>query len=139
MADAVRIRSITERVIGAAIEVHRALGPGLLESAYEVCLAHELALRSIAFERQRPQLVTYKGVSIDASYRIDFVIEGLVLVELKAVSDLLPIHEAQVLTYLRLSGIDVGLLMNFHARLLRNSIRRFARAGASLPHLASDD
>ena len=139
MRDARSLRRLSEGVIGAAIEVHRALGPGLLESAYEACLAHELTLRSIRFERQRILPIAYKGVELDAAYRIDFVVEGALLVELKAVSDILAIHEAQVLTYLELSGLDVGLLMNFHARLLRNGVRRFARKGAALPWLPTSD
>ena len=138
-SDPVSLRTITKAVIGSAIEVHRTLGPGLLESAYEACLAHELGLRGLSFERQTALPIRYKELSVDAAFRIDFIVEGLVLIELKAVSDLLPIHEAQVLTYLRLSRIDVGLLMNFHARLLTSGIRRFARTGASLPHLRSRD
>ncbi|NOT02089.1 MAG: GxxExxY protein [Phycisphaerales bacterium] len=115
---------ITEQVIGAAIEVHRALGPGLLESAYEECLAYEFGVRRIAFDRQRALDVTYKEVHLDCGYRVDFLIERAVVVELKAVELLLPIHEAQLLTYLKLGGWNVGLLINFNVPVLRNGIKR---------------
>jgi GxxExxY protein len=128
------LRRVTEAIVGAAIEVHRTLGPGLLEGAYEACLAHELALRGHSIERQRILPVTYKGVTVDHALRIDLIVDDAVIVELKAVSEVMPAHEAQLLTYLRLSGYDVGLLLNFHARLLRNGIRRMARAGANLPY-----
>lgn len=120
------INRLTEQVIGAAIEVHRLLGPGLLESAYEECLAHELSLRKLAFERQKPLPVQYKGVRLDCGYRLDLVVEDRLVLELKAVEHLLPIHHAQVLTYLRLSGIKYGLLMNFHVPVLIEGLRRFA-------------
>ncbi len=115
---------ITERVIGAAIEVHRALGPGLLESAYEECLAHELALGGVTFDRQRPLPVEYKGVMLDCEYRLDLLVENTVVVEIKAVSEIEPVHEAQLLTYLRLGGWRVGLLINFNVPVLKNGIRR---------------
>jgi GxxExxY protein len=115
---------ITERVIGAAIEVHRALGPGLLESAYEECLAHELTLRAVTFERQRALPVQYKGVALDCGYRLDLLVENAVVVEIKAVSEIEPVHEAQLLTYLRLGGWQVGLLINFNVPVLKNGIRR---------------
>ena len=115
---------ITETIIGAAIEVHKALGPGLLESAYEECLAHELKLRGIAFDRQRALPVMYKGVHLDCGYRLDFLVEQSVVVELKAVEGLLPIHEAQMLTYLKLGGWSVGLLINFNVPALRRGIKR---------------
>jgi GxxExxY protein len=101
-------------VIGCAIKVHKALGPGLLESAYEACLAYELAKAGVPFARQVPLLVRYDGVEIDCAYRLDLVIDGTLIVELKAVNQLLPIHEAQILSYLRLSGMKVGILLNFH-------------------------
>jgi GxxExxY protein len=112
------------RVIGACIEVHRALGPGLLESAYEQCLAHELGLRQLHFQRQQLLPVVYKGRRLDAGYRLDFVVEGHLIVELKAVENLLPIHEAQLITYLRLTGISAGLLVNFHAESIQRGLRR---------------
>ncbi|MFQ5662590.1 MAG: GxxExxY protein [Terriglobia bacterium] len=117
---------LTHTIIGAAIEVHKVLGPGLLESAYEECLAGELSLREIRYERQKPLPVVYKDVKLDCGYRLDFLVEGRVVVELKAVEALAPIHDAIVLTYLRLSGCKVGLLINFHVAVLKNGIRRFA-------------
>lgn len=119
-----RENEITKEVIGAAIEVHRALGPGLLESAYEECLCRELALRSISFERQKPLPVGYKGVQLDCGYRLDLLVGGLVVVEIKAVDALAPIHEAQLLTYLRLGGWSVGLLINFNVPVVRDGIKR---------------
>ena len=116
---------LSEKVIGAAIEVHRVLGPGLLESAYEKCLCHELVERRLAFERQVPVPVSYKGIAIECGYRADLVVERALLVELKAVAKILPIHHAQVLTYLRLSGIRTGLLMNFNTKVLKDGIKRF--------------
>jgi GxxExxY protein len=115
---------LTETAIGAAIEVHRVLGPGLLESAYEQCLCHELRLRKVRFELQVPLPITYKGILLDCGYRMDLVVEDRVLIELKTVEKLLPVHEAQLLTYLRLSGLRVGLLINFNSPVLRNSIKR---------------
>lgn len=118
------LQGLTQQIIGAAIEVHRALGPGLLESAYEACLCRELALRDITFERQVDLPVLYKGVLLDCGYRIDVVVEDAVILELKAVERLQPIHEAQLLTYMRLSGKEVGLLMNFHAVMMKSGIVR---------------
>jgi GxxExxY protein len=115
---------LTEKIIGAAIEVHRVLGPGLLESAYEECLCHELHLGGIAFTRQRPLPVNYKGVHLDCGYKLDVVVEGQVVLQLKTVDRLLPIHEAQILTYLRLAGIHTGLLLNFNVPALRQGIKR---------------
>ncbi len=119
-----RFWGLSELVIGACIEVHRALGPGLLESAYERCLAHELSLLGVDFERQRPIPVRYKGIELDYGYRLDFVVRGEIILEIKAVERLLPVHQAQLLTYLRLTGIPVGLLINFNAEVLKRSIRR---------------
>lgn len=119
-----REQDLTEQIIGAGIEVHRALGPGLLESAYQACLAHELSLRGLAFEREKPLPVVYKGVRLDCGYRLDFLVEARVIVEIKAVETLTTLHEAQLLTYLRLSGCRVGLLMNFHVAVLRDGIKR---------------
>jgi len=115
---------ITERIIAAAIDVHRALGPGLLESAYQACLARELELSGIPFEREKPLLVRYRGIEVDCGYRLDFIVEGKVIVELKTVDSLEGIHEAQLLTYLKLTGCKVGLLINFNVPLLRNGIVR---------------
>ena len=115
---------ITEAVIGAAIAVHRELGPGLLESAYEACLACELAERGLHIERQKGLPVVYRGVEPDCGYRVDLLVEDQAVVELKAVDRLDPIHEAQMLSYLKLSGCKVGLLINFNVRVLKNGIRR---------------
>jgi len=115
---------ITEGVLGAAIEVHGVLGPGLLESAYEECLAHEFHLRSIGCQRQVPLPLSYKGIMLDCGYCMDFVVESVVVVELKCVAKILPIHEAQLLTYLRLSYKSVGLLLNFNVPILREGIVR---------------
>ena len=111
-------------IIGGAIEVHRGLGPGLLESAYEECLCYELSKRGIAFERQVSVPVRYKEVKLDAGFRIDVWVERKVVVEVKAVEKLLPIHEAQVLTYLKLSDCRLGLLLNFNVEVLRDGIKR---------------
>lgn len=119
-----RFEDGTEQVIGALIEVHRCLGPGLLESAYEACVCAELSERGIRFERQRPIGITYKRTHVDCGYRLDLVVGDRILVELKAVERLLPIHEAQVVTYLRLAKLDVGLLVNFNTTVLRSSLRR---------------
>jgi GxxExxY protein len=110
--------------IGAAIEVHRQLGPGMLESAYEACLAYELAERSLTFERQKALGVNYKGVLVDCGFRIDLLVNNLVIVEVKAVDRFAPIHEAQVITYLKLTGCKLGLLLNFNELRLRDGIKR---------------
>jgi GxxExxY protein len=115
---------VSHLIIGAAIEVHRALGPGLLESSYEECLAHELSLRGVAFRRQVALPLAYKGIRLDAGYRIDLLVEEKVVVELKVVEHILPVHEAQLLTYLRLTRIWLGLLLNFHSVILQRGIRR---------------
>ncbi len=116
---------LTHEIIGAAIEVHRTLGPGLLESAYSECLARELSLRGIPFEREKPLPVVYKEIKLDCGYRIDFLVDGRVVVELKAIEALAPIHDAIVLTYLRLSGCKIGLLINFHVEVLKDGVKRF--------------
>jgi GxxExxY protein len=116
--------SLTESVIGLAIEVHRALGPGLLESAYQECLCYELKAKGMAFGRQVALPVVYKSVKLDCGYRMDLVVEDRLVVELKTVEKILPIHEAQLLTYLRLSGIRTGLLLNFNTAVLKNGIKR---------------
>ncbi len=120
------INQLTGEVIGAAIEVHKTLGPGLLESVYEECLCHELKLREVKFERQKELLVSYKGIKLDCVYRIDILIENQVIVELKSMDNFQPIHEAQLLTYLKLSGIKYGLLINFNVPLLKDGIKRIA-------------
>jgi len=117
-------KALTEQIIGAAIEVHRHLGPGLLESAYEECLCHELHLRGLKFERQRPLPLEYKGIKLDCGYRMDIVVEEKVILELKVVDTIAPIHEAQLLTYLRLSKCKVGLLINFNVPVLKDGIKR---------------
>ena len=117
---------LTGEIIGAAIEVHKALGPGLLESAYESCLARELEIRGLRVERQSEIKLEYKGVVLDCVYRMDLVVGGTVLVEIKAIEKLLPIHDAQVLTYLRLTGIRRALLLNFNTPYLRNGIKRLS-------------
>ncbi|WP_316975651.1 GxxExxY protein [Shumkonia mesophila] len=116
---------LTEKIIGAAIEVHRHLGPGLLESAYQECLCQELARGGLTVKRQVVLPIAYKGVQVEPGFRVDMIVEDNVLLELKAVERILPIHEAQVLTYLKLSGIRTGLLMNFNAMPLKNGIKRF--------------
>ena len=118
------INNITEAIIGAAMAVHRELGPGLLESTYEACLVYEVAKRGLAVERQKELPVKYRGVKLDCGYRIDLLVEKKVIVELKAVEKLEPIHIAQVLSYLKLSGCNVGLLINFNVKLLKDGIRR---------------
>ena len=120
------VNGLTEKIIGAAIEVHRTLGSGLLESAYEECLAYELSQRRLKFKRQQPLPVIYKGARLDCGYRLDLVVETRVILELKAVESILPIHQAQLLSYLRLSGIKWELLFNFHTSVLKHGIRRMA-------------
>ena len=119
-----RSNELSKEIIGAAIAVHRALGPGLLESAYEACLCHELILRNIPFERQVPLLVEYKGVKLDCAYRLDILVDQRIVVELKAISEIQPIHEAQLLTYLRLRNLWLGLLINFNVSLLKQGLKR---------------
>ncbi len=117
-------KDLNDRIIGAAIEVHRAIGPGLLESAYQLCLAQESRLRKMPFEEQVVLKLNYKGIELDGGYRIDFIFEKRIIVELKAVEEVLPVHEAQLLTYLKLTGIRVGLLVNFNTPVLKNGIYR---------------
>jgi GxxExxY protein len=124
MEEKERLDSITRRIIGAAIEVHRRLGPGLLESAYETCLAFELRQMGLKIEEQKPLPVVYRDVKLDCGYRLDLVGEDSVVVEIKAVDQLAPIHVAQLLSYLRLSNRRVGLLINFHVRVLKNGLKR---------------
>ncbi len=117
-------QSLTRNIIAAAIEVHRELGPGLLENAYQACLCREFTLRDISFCQQVELPVTYKGIKLDCGYRADLVIENKVVVELKCVDEISPIHEAQLLTYLRLSKLRIGLLLNFNVPVLKDGIRR---------------
>lgn len=124
MVRAKRLDEITGQIVDAAIQVHRALGPGLLESAYEACLVSELVQRGFLVERQKDVPVVYRDTQIDCGYRLDLLVEGQVIVEVKAVDKLAPIHDAQVITYLRLSGMKVGLLVNFNVPLLKDGLRR---------------
>jgi GxxExxY protein len=117
-------RELTDKIIGATIEVHKHLGPGLLESAYQVCLERELDLRNIKFEMQLPLIIEYKGINLGCSYRLDLLVEKKVVVELKSIEKIEEIHKAQLLTYLRLSGYKVGLLINFNVPLLKSGIER---------------
>ena len=115
---------ITEKVIGAAIEVHKHLGPGLLESAYEACLCHELQIRGLSFQRQVALPMDYKGLHVEAAFRLDLMVEGKVIVELKSQEGILPIHEAQLMTYMKLTGTRVGLLLNFNVPTMKDGIVR---------------
>ena len=125
MTERERLNKITESIIGAAIRVHRALGPGLLESAYVACLAYELAKRGLVFEQQKAVPLIYEEVKLECGYRMDLLVEHSVVVEVKSVDVLAPIHEAQVLSYLRLSGCNLALLINFNVTVLKDGIRRF--------------
>jgi len=126
MGDRMDINQLTGKVIGAAIEVHKSLGPGLLESIYEECLCIELRLKKIPFEKQKELPIEYKGVKLHSAYRIDIVVDERLIVELKACESLQPIHDAQLLTYLRLTGIKYGLLINFNVPVLKEGIKRLA-------------
>jgi GxxExxY protein len=116
---------LSKRVIGCALEVHRALGPGLLESAYEQCLSFELSAANISFQLQHPLPLEYKGIKLDCGYRADLLIENQLLVELKSVEKMLPIHEAQLLTYMKIAKVPIGLLINFNVKQLKMGLRRF--------------
>ncbi len=122
-----KANALSREVIGAAIEVHKALGPGLLESAYEECLCKELELQSIAFKQQVELPIRYKGLELSVGYRMDIVVDNLLILELKSVEKLLPIHEAQLLTYLRLSDTWLGLLLNFNVPVLKQGIKRLVQ------------
>jgi GxxExxY protein len=133
MKKAERLNLITDKIIGIAIDVHRELGPGLLESAYEACMEHDLIQRDLKVERQKSLPVTYKGLKIDCGYRLDLLVENEVIVELKSVETLLPIHKAQVMTYLKLFGCNVALLINFNVRMLKAGINRIVYNFPSSP------
>ena len=120
-----KFSALSQQVIGCAIEVHRVLGPGLLESTYEHCLARELSLNNIEFITQHPLPVEYKGVRIDCGYRVDVLIANEIILELKTVHELMPIHEAQLLTYMRLAGMKQGFLINFNVRRLKDGLKSF--------------
>jgi len=121
-----KINEVSGEIIGAAIEVHKTIGPGLLESAYEACLCHELTLRNLKYESQLPIPVVYKKAQLDCGYRLDLLVEKLVVVELKATESIQPIHKAQILTYLRLMDKQLGLILNFNVPLMRDGIQRVA-------------
>ena len=121
-----QIDRIAAEVVDAGFQVHKALGPGLLESAYEECLVHELSERGLRVGRQVSMPIAYKGVNLDAGYRMDILVESCVVVEVKAIEALLPIHQAQVMTYLRLSGLRLGFLMNFNVQMFKTGVRRIA-------------
>jgi len=123
-AETQSFKEITDQVIGACIEIHKQLGPGLLESAYEECLCHELNLRGLRFRRQVSLPVTYKGIKLDCGYRLDILVEEKVILELKSVDEVTPLHKAQLLTYLRLSGNKVGLILNFNTAVMKDGITR---------------
>lgn len=116
---------LSHRVIGCAIEVHRTLGPGLLESTYQQCLAHELTLGGVSFQQEHPLPVEYKGMMLDCGYRVDFLVQDETILELKSVDHVLPVHEAQLLTYMKLASIKHGLLINFNATRLKDGLRSF--------------
>lgn len=128
---------VTQRVIGLAIEIHRSLGPGLLEAVYEECLCLEMKQASLDFRRQVALPVFYKGVQLNCSYRLDLVVQGQIIVEVKAIEKLMPVHEAQLLTYMRLGRIPVGLLLNFNSATLKDGIRRLQLARKSRCLIAS--
>ena len=119
------LNEITQRIIGCAIEVHRNLGPGLLESAYEECLAYELIKMGLNFKRQQPTPVVYKEIKLECGYRIDILVENLVVIELKVVDMINPVHEAQILTYMKFANKSIGLLINFNVTVLKNGIKRY--------------
>ena len=123
--ESMEINEITQKIIGCAIDVHKVLGPGLLESAYEECLAYELDKAGLSIKRQQPIPVIYKEVILDCGYRIDILVENLVVLELKVVDEFHPVHEAQILTYMKFSNKKIGLLINFNVTILKDGIRRF--------------
>jgi GxxExxY protein len=134
-----RLDQISRRIIGAAIEVHRHLGPGLLESAYQSCLVFELRQQGFRVDEQKPLPVTYKEVRLDCGYRLDLVVEDEIIVEVKAIEKLLPIHDAQILSYLRLSNKKIGLLMNFHVPVLKDGLKRIVNEFPDASRKSSPD
>ena len=120
-----QLNEITQKIIGCAIQVHKSLGPGLLESAYEECLSYELIKNGLSIKRQQPTPVVYKEIKLKCGYRIDILVENAVVLELKVVDEFNPVHEAQILTYMKFSNKQLGLLINFNATVLKNGIRRF--------------
>ena len=118
------INQLSSKIIGAAIQVHKALGPGLLESAYEECICHELSSQGLSIERQKPLAINYKGIKLDCGYRLDIVVENTIILELKSCEKIEPIHKAQLLTYLKLSGLNLGLILNFNVPVMRDGIVR---------------
>ena len=132
-------RQLTWEILGASIEVHRTLGPGLVESAYGKCLELELRSRNLAFLREVPVAIAYRGETIENAFRADFIVEGKVVLEIKSVTEINPVHEAQLLTYLRLTRLEVGLLLNFNVAALRQGIRRLVRSAPIHPAVGSPD
>ena len=122
------INQLSSKIIGAAIQVHKALGPGLLESAYEECICHELSSQSLSIEIQKPLAINYKGIKLDCGYRLDIVVENTIILELKSCEKIEPIHKAQLLTYLKLSGLNLGLILNFNVPVMRDGIVRIVHA-----------
>lgn len=120
----IREKELSGKIISCAIEVHKALGPGLLESIYEECFCHELQLNNLKFKRQVSIPINYRGLKLNAEHRIDVIVERLVIIELKAVANVLPVHEAQLLSYMKLTKISIGLLLNFNEAVLKNGIIR---------------
>jgi GxxExxY protein len=118
-------KQLTHEIVGAAIAVHKELGPGLLEAVYEECLCYELTMRNVIFERQKPIPVVYKGAKLDCGYRADIVVLGRIILEIKAIASIAPVHDAVMLTYLRLSGCKIGLLINFYSPVLKDGIKRY--------------
>lgn len=129
-----RLNKLTQEIIGIAINVHRELGPGLLESAYEACMLYDLTQVGLQVERQKPLPVVYRGVKLDCGYRLDLLIENEVIVEIKSIEKLLPIHKAQLLSYLKLTGSRVGLLINFNVRVLKNGVQRIVNNFPDISH-----
>jgi GxxExxY protein len=127
------INLVTEKIIGAAIEVHRALGPGLLESAYEACLIYELTERGLKVEAQKPVPLVYKSVALYCGYRLDLLVEDTVVVEIKSIDKIMPVHQAQVISYLKLAKLSLGLLINFNVKLLKWGIERIAGESLDQP------
>ena len=124
MEEGEKLNKVTEAIISVAVDVHRALGPGLLESAYEACMVYDLAKAGLKVEQQKPLPIVYRGIKLECAYRLDLMIDNEVIVEIKSVEKLLPIHQAQLLSYLKLSECKVGLLINFNVKMLKNDIKR---------------